>query len=77
MNRNLPIAYYIIEEAFYAALDIKQLDWANAFLRVVTKQFPQSAKSMRMLGMLYEALNDHDKARDIYEELLSVNSNDS
>ena len=49
-------AYYLIEEAFYAALDIKQLDWANAFLRIITTKFIQSVKSMRMLGMLYEAL---------------------
>lgn len=32
---------------------------------------------MRMLGMLYEALQDHEKARDIYNELLLQNANDA
>ena len=32
---------------------------------------------MRMLGMLYEALQEHEKARDIYAELLLNNPNDS
>ncbi|CDW79983.1 isoform a [Stylonychia lemnae] len=70
-------AYYLIEEAFYAALDIKQLDWANAFLRIITSKFTQSVKSMRMLGMLYEALQDHEKAKEIYQELILLNPNDT
>eukprot|EP00347_Sterkiella_histriomuscorum_P010177 403377310 len=68
--------YYLIEEAFYASLDLKQADWANAFLRIITKNFPQSVKTMRMLGMLFEALQEHEKARDIYAELLVNNPND-
>lgn len=70
------LAYYLIEEAFYASLDLKVLDWANAFLRVITKEFPLSVKSMRMLGMLHEALQDTEKARDIYSELIVANSSD-
>jgi TolA-binding protein len=66
-----------LEESFYSALDVKQLDWANVFLKVLIKKFPQSPKMMRMLGMLHEALQDHDKARDIYTELLTINSNDT
>jgi tetratricopeptide (TPR) repeat protein len=58
-------------------LDVKQLDWANIFLKVLVKKFPQAPKVMRMLGMLHEALQDHEKARDIYNELLTVNPNDA
>ena len=71
------LGYYLIEEAFYSALDVKQLDWANMFLKVLIKKFPQSPKMMRLLGMLHEALQDHEKARDIYTELLTVNPNDA
>ena len=73
----LIIGYYLIEEAFYSALDVKQLDWANMFLKILIKKFPQSPKMMRLLGMLHEALQDHEKAIDIYTELLTVNPNDS
>jgi hypothetical protein len=34
------IALYLLEEAFYAALDLKQFDWANAFVKIVGKQHP-------------------------------------
>ena len=47
---------YLIEESFYSALDVKQLDWANMFLKVLINKFPQSPKVLRMLGMLHEAL---------------------
>lgn len=43
---------------------------------MITKQFQQSAKTMRMLGMLYEALSDLEKAREIYEELVVTNPAD-
>ena len=66
----------MLEEAYYAALDKKANDWANAFLRVITKEFPQTPKTMRMLGMLHESLQDQDKARDIYSEILQANASD-
>ena len=47
------------------------------FLKILIKKFPQSPKMMRLLGMLHEALQDHEKAIDIYTELLTVNPNDS
>lgn len=70
-------SYYLIEESFYSALDVKQLDWANMFLKILVKKFPQAPKVMRMLAMLHEALQDHEKARDIYTELLTINPNDT
>jgi len=66
----------MIEEFFYAALDIKSFDWALFFLKIVGKHFPQSVKSMRMLAMLHEASQDADKARNIYKELILTNPND-
>jgi len=46
---------YMVEEFFYAALDVKQIEWAKLFLKIVAKHFAGSVKQMRMLGMYYEA----------------------
>ena len=32
---------------------------------------------MRLLAMFHEALQDHDKAKEIYNELLSINPSDN
>lgn len=53
---------YMIEEFFYAALELRQFDWAQVFLKILTNQYPQSVKAMRLLGMLHEAKNDPVKA---------------
>ena len=44
---------------------------------VLRKHFPGSPKTMRMLGMLYEAQYDLQRARDIYNELLAANPSDA
>lgn len=63
-------AMYLVEEFFYAALDVKQIEWARLFLKIVANKAPQSPKAMRMLAMYHEAGHDLDKAREIYNELL-------
>jgi hypothetical protein len=45
----------MIEEFFYAALEIKKIDWAKVFLDIVSAKHPQSVKEMRMLGLFHEA----------------------
>lgn len=67
---SLEIALYLIEEFFYAALELKQFDWAEAFLRIIRKHYPASVKTMRMLGTFYEAIPEVEKALEIYNELL-------
>jgi hypothetical protein len=52
----------MIEEFFYAALDLKQFDWAEVFLRILSNQYPQSVKAMRLLGVLHEARQEVVKA---------------
>jgi hypothetical protein len=61
---------YLIEEFYYSALDLMQFDWAEAFLRIICKDYPKSIKSLRLLAMFYEAKHDLEKAQDIYVELL-------
>ncbi len=68
---------YMVEEFFYAAFEIKQIEWARVFLKLISSNFPQSVKSMRLLATFHEAASDHDKAREIYNELLSLNANDT
>jgi hypothetical protein len=52
---NIAIDMYLIEEFFYAALELKQIEWAKLFLKIIAKHFPGSVKQMRMLGMFHEA----------------------
>ena len=59
-----------------AALDLKKLDWAKVFMDIVSVKHPQSVKEMRMLAMYHEACQDVDKAREIYNELVTINPDD-
>jgi len=69
-------ALYMIEEFFVAALELKKLDWGKVFLDIVSVKHPQSVKEMRMLGQFHEASQDSDKAKEIYNELISINPSD-
>ena len=55
---SLTLDAVLLEEFFLAALDMKQFDRAEYFLKIVGEQYPQSVKSMRMLGMMAEAQSD-------------------
>lgn len=68
---------YLVEEFFYASLEVKQFEWSHVFLKQISQKFPQSVKSMRLLAMLHESAQDLDKARSIYNELLAVNPADA
>lgn len=61
---------YLVEEFFFAACELQQLEWAQFFLQMVRAKFPQSVKSMRMLGIYYEAQGDVLKAQEIYLDLI-------
>ena len=61
---------YLTEEFFYCACELKHLDWAQFFLRMVRNQFPKSVKSMRMLGIFYECAGDIIKAKEIYTDMI-------
>lgn len=67
---------YLIEEFFYASLEIKNLDWARTYMQIVSNKHPQSVKQMRMLALFSEATHDLDKAREIYNELITINASD-
>ena len=71
-----PIALYLVEEFYYAALEIKQMEWAKLFLQIIGNKIPQSPKHMRLLAMFHEAIQDFDKAKEIYNELISLNGSD-
>lgn len=44
------VDFYLVEEFFYAALQLKQMDWAQFFLQMTRANYPKSIKSMRMLA---------------------------
>ena len=68
---------YLVDEFFAAALELKQFDWAEYFLRVVRCQFPKSIKVTRMLAMYHEAHGDAAKASTIYLDLISAEPTDA
>jgi hypothetical protein len=43
------------EEFFYAAIELKHIDWAEVFLRAICGLHPQGVKTMRLMGMWYES----------------------
>jgi hypothetical protein len=45
----------IVEEFFLACLDLKLIEWAQIFLKAICILFPDKIKTMRLLGMWYEA----------------------
>lgn len=59
-----------VEDFFMACLDIKLIDWAQVFLKALCTMFPDGIKTMRLLGMFYEAQGKTFRAQEIYEELL-------
>lgn len=67
----------LLEEFFLAALDLKQIDWAHVFLRAICQAFPDNIKTMRFLGMYYEAAGSIFKAQEIYLEILESTPEDS
>jgi hypothetical protein len=57
MRRSIKsLALYMVEEFYYAALEIKQMEWARAFLKIISNKIPQSPKQMRLLAMFHEAI---------------------
>jgi tetratricopeptide (TPR) repeat protein len=60
----------LIEEFFLSALDLKQIDWAQVFLRALCQMFPNNIKTMRFLAMYYEGAANTFKAQEIYLEIL-------
>ena len=68
---------YLIDEFFCAALELKQFEWAEFFLRVVRVQFPKSVKVTRMLAMYHEGHGEALKARDIYLDLIDAEPTDA
>jgi tetratricopeptide (TPR) repeat protein len=60
----------LVEEFFLAAIDLKQTEWAQVFLRAICQTFPNNIKTMRLLAMYYEGSGTIFKAQEIYLEIL-------
>lgn len=60
----------IYEQVAMAALDFGRLELASECIEALRKQFPKSARVMRLSGMLFEADGDYERADSIYESLL-------
>ena len=67
----------LTEEFFMSSLELKQLDWAQIFLRAICQLFPDNVKTMRQLAMFYEAHNNTFKAQELYLEILESTPEDA
>mmetsp|Transcript_35528 Transcript_35528/g.46745 ORF Transcript_35528/g.46745 Transcript_35528/m.46745 type:complete len:121 (-) Transcript_35528:724-1086(-) len=54
--------FYIVEECFFAACELQQMEWAQFFLQMICLEHPQSIKVMRLLAVFHEAKGEMDKA---------------
>mmetsp|Transcript_26137 Transcript_26137/g.30528 ORF Transcript_26137/g.30528 Transcript_26137/m.30528 type:complete len:121 (+) Transcript_26137:19-381(+) len=54
--------FYIVEECFFAACELQQMEWAQFFLQMIRLEHPQSIKVMRLLAVFHEAKGEMDKA---------------
>lgn len=61
----------INEQVFVAALDCGRMDLATNCLRVLNQQFPKSLRVKKLKGMRFEALEEWDNAKKIYESILA------
>ena len=68
---------YLVEEFFYAACELSQIEWADFFLGVIRTRFGKSVKVMRMLAMLHEAKGEPQKAQEIYLDMIDENPQDT
>lgn len=60
-----------------AACELKELAWSQFFLQMIRVRFPKSVKSMRFLGIFYEAQGQVVKAQEIYLDLIEANPSDA
>jgi len=60
----------IHEQVFVAALDCGRMDLAGNCLKALKKQFPKSLRVKKLEGMIYEALEEWNKARETYNAIL-------
>ena len=74
---NVFLDFYLIDEFFMAACELKRMDWAQFFLQMTRKEFPKSVKVMRMLAIMYEAQGEIVKAQEIYLDMIDANPADA
>lgn len=61
------------EQMFIAALDMKLEKRADEYLQKLMRQFPDSARVSRLVGIMFEAKGDYDGAMTVYDRLLAEN----
>eukprot|EP00164_Ancoracysta_twista_P005263 GFYU01007204.1.p1 GENE.GFYU01007204.1~~GFYU01007204.1.p1 ORF type:complete len:294 (-),score=83.71 GFYU01007204.1:24-905(-) len=62
--------YTVLEQTFLADLDCGNVDEAQMLFAELHRQFPDSTRVKKLLGMQYEAKGDFEGADEIYQEIL-------
>jgi ER membrane protein complex subunit 2 len=68
----------ILEEVFLAALECKEIEWANLLLLLINQQSPHSPDTVRFMAMIREVSgNQFNETKSVYRELLKANPEDT
>ncbi|XP_028404188.1 ER membrane protein complex subunit 2-like [Dendronephthya gigantea] len=61
----------VYEQVLIAALDLGKTDLASMCLKALSSQFPGSLRVKRLIAMKHEALNQFDKATEMYDDMIA------
>ncbi|CAB3988437.1 ER membrane complex subunit 2 isoform X1 [Paramuricea clavata] len=67
----------VYEQVLIAALDFGKTDLASMCLKALSSQFPGSLRVKRLIAMKHEALNQFDKATEIYDDMIAKEPSNS
>ena len=63
----------LYEQVYIAALEYGDIQLLDMCSEALNKQFPDSIRVKRLLGMQYEFNKEYNKALELYQNLLTVN----
>ena len=67
----------VYEQVLIAALDFGKTDLASMCLKALSSQFPGSLRVKRLIAMKHEALNQFEKATEIYDDMIAKEPSNS
>mmetsp|Transcript_38182 Transcript_38182/g.91759 ORF Transcript_38182/g.91759 Transcript_38182/m.91759 type:complete len:301 (+) Transcript_38182:83-985(+) len=68
--------YNVLEQVFFAALDVGAIDWADYCLQKLKGRFSSSLRVQRLVGMRQEAVGNWQDANAVYSQILESNPED-
>jgi len=69
--------WVIVEQIFFAALEVNNPDLAKVMLLKLEKQFTSSLRVKKLSGIYFESKGKYDQAEEIYQNILEIDSTDT